>query len=264
MPSPPLDGRVLITGASSGIGEALALQLASRSSGLILVARRTERLNALAQRISRPGLEVVVVSADLAKAADRARVLEQAGPVDVLVNNAGLGDISLFEASDADKNAAMTTLNCIAVVELTHGVLPGMIERGRGGVLNISSGFGLTFMPATAVYIGTKHFVSGFTESLRAEVRSLGIVVTQSCPGPVATEFEANAGNPTGMDVPSFIEMDADAVARQSLAGFERDQAIVVPGWTAWLLITLGRLTPRPITRMFISPLAGWLRTRTA
>ena len=209
---PPIDGGVVVlTGASSGIGEAMARLLAKRASAIALVARRAERLEALAADL-RAGSETLTVSVhpcdltDLEAAAAMVASVEQAhGRVDILINNAGLGDIGLFSASEWAKNQRMIDVNITALLFLTHRVLPGMVERGRGGILNVSSGFGLTWMPLFSAYVGTKHFVSGFTESLRCELTGTGVVASHLCPGPVTTEFEQHAGTATLPTVPFLL-----------------------------------------------------------
>jgi len=150
--------------------------------------------------------------------------------IDVLVNNAGLGDMGLFERSSEDKTLGMLEVNVTAVLILTRAILPGMVERGHGGVLFISSGFGLGYLPSFSSYVGTKHFITGMANGLRAELSGTGVTVTQVCPGPVATEFEENAGNFTGQKVPGFIEITAEHCARAAVSGFEWNRAIVIPG----------------------------------
>src|SRR5262245_30878299 len=210
---PPIDGAyVLITGASSGIGRELARLLAPRAHTLVLVARSVERLAELSSELEkvRPELQVVVDKCDLsvvgAEAAMLERVLPKVGRIDVLVNNAGVGDMSLFDMSDPKRVIDMIHLNVTSQVALTRALVGPMVERGSGGILNISSGFGLSFLPGFAAYIGTKHFTTGFTEALRSDLAGTGVVVTQVCPGPVATEFEQNIGNFTGVKQPSIVE----------------------------------------------------------
>ena len=252
----PIDnGVVLVTGASSGIGAALARLLGPRCRVLVLVARRVERLERLATELgtAAASTQVQVRPCDLGDPAAAARLAQQVehehGAVDVLVNCAGVGDIGLFEVAEPDKLQAMLRVNVLGLTALTRAVLPGMVRRGRGGLLNVSSGFGLTWMPAFAAYAGSKHYVSALSESLRCELAGTGVVVSQLCPGPVATEFEAVAGNPTGQQVPSFIELSAQDCATQALVGFERGRAIIVPGFWAWCMISAGRLTPAFILR---------------
>jgi len=266
---PPIDGSVVvITGASSGIGEAMARILAERASVIALVARRVARLEALAAalRSAHSSLTVSVYPCDLtdldAAEAMVSSVEEAHGRIDVLINNAGLGDIGLFSASDWMKNRRMIDVNITALLFLTHRVLPGMVERGRGGILNVSSGFGLTWMPMFSAYVGTKHFVSGFTESLRCELTGTGVVASHLCPGPVATEFEQHAGNDFGQSIPEVVFISADKCARQGLRGFSRGKALIIPGALSWLAISVGRLTPYWVFRLLYAPVGPLLRRR--
>lgn len=266
---PPLDGSILITGASAGIGEALARRLAGRAKQLWLVARREDRLQALAQqlRAGHEGLTVEVCPCDLAQADARERLADRvlsAGPLDVLVNNAGFGDQSLFDRARWDRLERMLTLNVVALTDLTRRLLPPMVERGRGGVLNISSGFGLNFMPGMAVYVGTKHYVTGFTEAMRTEVAGRGVVVTQVCPGPVQTEFHELTHNTTGLEVPGFVFISADQCAAEALAGFARNRALVVPGFVIRNLLRLYAVTPRWLWRRLMRRVAGSMRAIAA
>jgi short-subunit dehydrogenase len=263
---PPLEGVVLITGASSGIGLALAREVAPRCSALVLVARRKSELEALARELRErhPKLRVLVAPCDLN---DRAQidgmlldVQREFGVVDVLINNAGFGDMSLFDRSDWDRNQRMIDLNVTALAYLTHRLVGPMVERGRGGILNISSGLGLAFLPGFATYLATKHYVTGFTEALRLDLTGTGVVVTQSCPGPVATEFASHTGNFTGQEIPAFLEISAEQCARESLRAFELDRALIVPGVVAWVLMFLNDLAPRPIRRLLMAQAAPRLR----
>lgn len=258
----------LITGASSGIGRELAVQLAARCRCLLLVARRVDRLEALAATLrgTHPGLEVEVDGCDLSRVEEInalvQRLRARGRQVDLLVNNAGLGDIGLFEACPPDKLEQMLMVNVVAPTLLTRALLPAMIAGGRGAILQISSGFGLTWLPGAAAYAGTKHHISAWSEALRCELRGTGVRLTQVCPGPVATEFEAVAGNPTGLAVPSFIELDAASCARQAIAALDADRALVMPGFWAGLGVRLARWSPLFLLRAFGSSLAGLARRR--
>lgn len=264
-----LDGTsIVVTGASSGIGREIARQLAPRARALALVARRADRLEALAAELSQasPALAVHVIACDLAdREATRAlpdRVREAMGEVDVLVNNAGLGLMGMFEQAEIGRVLSMIEVDVASLVALTHAFLPGMIARGRGGVLNVSSGFGMAFTPGFAAYVGAKHFVTGFTESLRAELSGTGVVATQICPGPVATEFEQVSGNTTGMSVPKFVEIDAARCARAAIRGLERGQAMVIPGAAIGVGMAMLAWTPRWMQRLVVNPAGRWLRKR--
>jgi uncharacterized protein len=245
----------LVTGASSGIGREIARLLGPDATTLIVVARRRDRLQSLADALVRdhPSLTVDVRTCDLSnvEATDTliADVLAAHGRVDVLVNNAGLGQLGLVVKSDPAQLQRMLMVNVVALTALTRAFLPGMVERGQGGILNVSSGFGITWMPLFSAYVGTKHYVTAFTESLRAELAGTGVRITQLCPGPVATEFEANLGNPTGLTTPSFVEISAERCARAGVRGLRRGRAMVIPGFVAWIGITLGERSPRWLLR---------------
>jgi len=263
---PPLEGVIVVTGASSGIGAALARLLAERASALILVARRADRLLELRDALlaARPGLRVEVIPADLSDAAEVERLVRalEGEAVDVLINNAGLGDRGLFERASWSKLDFMIRVNVLAATRLAHAFVPGMVRRGRGGILNVSSGFGMVPSPGAAAYVGTKHFVTGFSESLRMELAGTGVVVSQLCPGPVATEFESIAGNPTGYAVPWWFEVSVEHCARVALRGFSAGKATIVPGFFPSIGILLGAWTPRFVLRALTGPAGRWLRRR--
>lgn len=252
---PLVDGIVVVTGSSSGIGREIAIEIAPHAKAIALVARRKDRLEKLAAELekAKPGLKTLAVECDLGDlaACDRmiAEIEEKLGPIDVLVNNAGFGDLGVFDRADWKKTKQMIDLNVTALVYLTHKVIGKMVARAKGGILNISSGFGLTFAPGGSTYVGTKHFVSGFTECLRLDMAGTGVVVTQVCPGPVATEFNDNIGNFTGQEPPSLVVVSAKRVARASVRGFLKKKAMVIPGFWMKLLIPLGMHTPRIILR---------------
>jgi uncharacterized protein len=231
-------GIVMITGASSGIGRELALQFAVRSQALVLIARRTDRLEHLrAELLTRhPHLKVVVVGADLSDEREidalLRRVAEEAGPIDVLVNNAGLGYSALIDRSDWAKTRTVLHTNILAVAKLVSALVPGMVKRSRGGVLNIGSGAGFTVLPSAASYVGSKHFIAGFSEALRADLAGTGVTVTQVCPGPVDSEFDEVAGSEGGMigGPPNFLRIGARHCAQQAISAFERGMPGSFPG----------------------------------
>jgi uncharacterized protein len=255
---PPVgDGAVLITGASAGIGRELAVQLAPRARMLILLARRAGRLEELrASLLARhPRLQVLTLSADLSDEDDVERALaeagEQAGAVDVLVNNAGVGDQALADQADWTRVRNMLRTNVLAVTQLTTALVPAMVKRGRGGVLNVGSGAGLTIMPAAAAYSASKHFMDGFSEALRADLSGTGVVVTQVCPGPVDSEFDQIAGSAGGMTggPPQFLRISAAQCAREALAGFDRGVPLVFPGRPYRIAMRALPLLPRELSR---------------
>lgn len=255
---PPIDGgTVLITGASAGIGRELAKQLAPRARMLILLARRVGRLNELqASLLERhPGLQVLTLPVDLSDENDVDRALaearERAGVIDVLVNNAGVGDQGLSDQADWARVRTLLRTNVLAVAHLTTALVPAMVERRRGGVLNMGSGAGLTIMPAAAAYSASKHFMDGFSEALRADLAGTGVVVTQVCPGPVDSEFDQVAGSAGGMTggPPQFLRISAAQCAREALAGFDRCAPLVFPGRPYRIMMGALPLLPRALFR---------------
>jgi short-subunit dehydrogenase len=266
---PPVDdGIVLVTGASAGIGRELAIQLAARAGTLALLARRIDRLEQLRIELSarHPQLKVVAMAADLSDEGDVADVLarlrEQIGPVDVLVNNAGVGDSVLFDRADWSRTLQVLRTNVVAIAQLSAALVPAMVANGRGGVLNIGSGAGLTVLPAAAAYVGSKHFVDGFSEALRADLAGTGVVITQVCPGPVDSEFDEVAGSKGGMagGPPQFLRISAAQCAREALAGFDRGAALVFPGRAYRVAMRLLPLLPRGLRRRQAARSAARLR----
>ncbi len=254
---PPIDsGTVLITGASSGIGREIARQLARRARTLVLVARREERLEALRDELleHNPTLGVVVERCDLSHPDEVDTLLNSLHRhlvrVDVLVNNAGLGDYSLYEQESWSRIHQMLQVNVTAPLLLTHRLLRHMVERKRGGILNISSGAARAFVPGMAVYSATKHFLDGFTESLRLELMGTGVVVTQVAPGPVDTEFSEVAGTQEhDASTPAWLRISAAQCAREAIEGFDRARPFVYPGFAYRWMMRLSSLMPRGVLR---------------
>jgi len=266
---PPIDnGTILITGASSGIGAEFARILASRAKRLILVARRKNRLEELKEELQEKNkaLEIQLVPCDLTDRAAvddmLAKVEEESGFVDILINNAGMGSLGSYDLCDWSKIDKMLLLNINSLMYLTHKLLQPMVKNGKGGVLNISSGFGLTWLPGFGAYVGTKHFVTSFTECLRLELVGTGVVVSQVCPGPVATEFENAMGNFTDLKAPKIVEISAKQCAKESIQGFARGKAMIVPGFIFRKVMFFSLLAPRWLTRWFVKGGAKILRKK--
>jgi short-subunit dehydrogenase len=212
-----LDGtRVIVTGASTGIGRATALRLARRGARVFAAARDERRLDALAAEHP----EIVASPCDVSDDADRAALVKQSEPVDVLVNNAGLGWKGMAEDMPPDKVRQLFEVNVLALIDLTQRVLPGMLERGRGHVVNVGSIAGYVASPSETVYCATKFAVQGFTDGLRREVVRRGVDVTLIAPGPIKTEFMARirtgepAGQPGALDYGLPPESVAKAIER--------------------------------------------------
>ena len=248
----------LITGASAGIGREFARQLASRARTLVLVARREERLNELRNELRNRNaqLNVHVRVVDLChklQINELVRWVEQNKiDIDFLINNAGLGDVGPFATSPPARNDEMLQVNIVALTTLTRALLPQMISRKRGAILNVSSSAGFLPIPEFNVYAATKAYVSSFTESLRAELRGTGVTVTALCPGPVHTEFQAKAQRAGGGpdDAPSPVYVPVQQVVRDALAAIESDKPLVIPGFLMKLGMFLVRITPLSILRL--------------
>ena len=249
---------VLITGASAGIGREFARQLAPVVGSMILVARRIERLEALELelKVINPGLEIFTRALDLRSDNDLAKFcdwLEESGiAIDLLVNNAGLGDRGQFAESDWDKVQAMLKVNIGALTYLTYRILPSMQKSGCGAILNVSSVAGFLPVPSLAVYAASKAYVNSFSEALRAELRQSNITVTTLCPGPVLTEFDEVAGR-SGSErrvPPDFLTVPVQEVVHQALVSVARDRPRIVPGVMIRVVMTAVIFVPMFLKRL--------------
>jgi uncharacterized protein len=248
----------LITGASAGIGREFARQLAGRARALVLVARRVERLEELrADLIQKdPNLNVHCRAVDLAEpnqVEELCAWLNREGiAVDFLINNAGLGDRGSFATAARERIHEILAVNMVALTTLTHSLLPAMIARKRGAILNVSSIAGFMPIRKMATYAASKAYVTSFSEAIRGEVRKAGVTITALCPGPVATEFGEVAQRPSGkreQSSPGFMQVAVEEVARAGLTAIERGKPIVVPGLVMKIAMLLVRLTPMGILR---------------
>jgi short-subunit dehydrogenase len=238
----------LVTGASTGIGKAFAERLAAEAYDLLLVARSTDRLEALARQLgdSRQ-VQADVLRADLTNPGDLHSVEERIAkdrPLDLLVNNAGFGTVGRFAELDPEREEEEIRLNVIALMRLTRAALPRMVERGRGAIINVSSMAGLAPTPYYATYGGTKAFVCSFTESLHDELRGTGVRVQALCPGFTRTEFQERAGVDASR-IPSFAWQEASEVVEISLAALGKGTVVCVPGAANRALAGVTTLLPR-------------------
>jgi hypothetical protein len=243
----------LITGASSGIGEAFARTLAAKGMDLVLVARSEDKLRALARQLNELySRRVEVVAADLAAPGSAAKVHAAAEAlgmkVDLLVNNAGFGTVGAFLRQDAERERQEVMLNAAAVVDLAHAFVPAMVEHGRGGVINIASMAAFQPLPYMSVYAATKAFVLSFSQGLRGEVRGKGLKVLAVCPGPVDTPFfEATGNAKLRGTVPKASMVTVDDVVRAALRAFKAGRSVVVPGVAFKLAAAGSKLVPRDL-----------------
>lgn len=253
LPAPDPAATCVITGASAGIGEQLARQLAARGHAVTLVARRRRRLEELGEELRvRHGVGVTVHDCDLADDAARAALIEalRAGErrVDVLCNNAGYGSFGRFHELAPESEIAMVRVNVVALHELTAAFLPDMLQRGQGAVLNVGSLAGFQPQPHNATYAATKAFVNSFSEAVASELAGTGVSMTVLCPGPVATEFGQVAGvSDIESRLPRFMSQSAQDTARAGIEGMEKGKRMVFPGRTDGLVAQAGRMVPRSL-----------------
>ncbi|HZQ33043.1 MAG TPA: SDR family oxidoreductase [Mycobacterium sp.] len=234
LPAPAEDRAALITGASSGIGEAIARELARRGHRLVLVARRAEILDAIAEELRG---RAHALPADLSERADRAalpaRIAKLGVTVDILVNNAGLSTVGPVAKSIVEKELNVVEVDVAAVVDLCCRFIPGMVERRRGAILNVASTAAFGPLPGQASYGASKAFVLSYTEALRGELRSTGVTATALCPGPVKTGFGEAAGIPdeaAEAALPAVMWKTADQVAHAGVEAMAAGKGMVVPG----------------------------------
>jgi short-subunit dehydrogenase len=242
-------GWAVVTGASSGLGYEFALALSARGHPVLAVARRGDRLSQLAEAALRRGGVVEPLVADLARSDGVDAVVATATQhdVDLLINNAGVASYGRFADADPERQRELVRVNIEAVVVLTSRMLPAMVERGQGGVINIASQMALQPMPYFAAYAASKAFVVSFSEALAAELRGTGVRVTAVAPGFVRTEFAAVAGS----EAPErrFPHLRPEHVVAAALRAHERGRVIKVVGPLYVFLTAAGRFAPRPVLR---------------
>lgn len=251
-------GRVLITGASSGIGAELAREFANHAHSLILVARSKDKLDALAGELrAAHDTDTIVIQADLSASDQLVGVVEQLHDndidVDILVNNAGIIDVGPFADASPEKLQQLIALNIAASTALTSLLLPSMIERKFGRILNVASLAGFQPVPSMAVYAASKAYVLSLTEALSEELTGTGVKVTALCPGLTDTNMVSSikAQSKTAQWTPSFLISDPKAVARQAYRALMAGQTVLVPGLPNQIAAAWSQVTPRWLTRTF-------------
>ncbi|HEU5481475.1 MAG TPA: SDR family oxidoreductase [Sphingomicrobium sp.] len=241
----------LITGASAGLGAEFARQLSKRGSRLVLAARRKERLDALAAEFG--NARTVEIDLGRSNAAEEliGNISAAGETVDLLVNNAGFGLHGRFDKADSKRLRESIDVNCGALTDLCRAVLPEMIERQSGAILNLASTAAFQAGPGMAVYFATKAYVLSLSEALHEEVKRFGVRVTALCPGPTRTEFGDVAGFAGNRTVDRF-SMDADEVVRVGLEALDRNKAVAVAGLLNRIGAFSTRLAPRSLARKFV------------
>jgi short-subunit dehydrogenase len=266
LPPPESASAALVTGASAGIGGAIAHELAARGHGLVLVARREDRLDALAQELSEAhGVRAESIACDLAVERQRRRLpaqIDELGlDIDVLINNAGFATGGAFYEADSDRELQQVRLLVEAPVALMLAFLPAMVERGRGAILNVASTAGMQPMPYSAGYSAAKAYVLTFSEAVHQEVRGHGVTVTALAPGPVETEFwdqagwRVRGGKSFEKAIPKPARLTAEDTARAGVRGLESGERVVVPG----LPFRAGMLAARYLPHAFKLPALEFL-----
>lgn len=251
----------LVTGASSGIGADLARELARDGHDLVLSARRVEPMQALAEELKSLGAGCTIIAADLSKsgaAAALVREIETRGMnIDVLINNAGLGDNGRFDQSDPGRVSEMLAVNVVALTELTRLLLPPMVARGKGKVMLLASTAGFQPGPRMAVYCASKAYVLSFGEAIAFELRGSGVTVTTLCPGATETEFAgvARLGGSALFKGGLMPVMSASEVARIGYQGLKAGRGVVIAGLLNRVMAASSRLSPTPMTLW----IANWM-----
>jgi uncharacterized protein len=257
VPEPSPDARAVVTGASQNIGEALATELAARGHHLIVTARREDVLNALAARLTEHfGVTVEVRPVDLADARERAKLCDELASrnISILCANAGTATFGPVASLDQGAEQAQVQLNVLGVHDLTLAVLPGMVDRGAGGILISGSAAGNSPIPNNATYAATKAFVNTFSESIRSELKKAGVHVTLLAPGPVRATLPDDAEQSlVDKLVPDFLWISTEHTARLSLDGLQRNKMRVVPGVTSKAMSVASGYSPRAI----VAPIVG-------
>lgn len=265
LPNPTPDARAVVTGASSGIGEALAAELAARGHSLILVARRGDIMEKLAAELrEKHGVEVEVRAVDLSDRDGRAPLVAELAEreISILCNNAGIATFGPVVDLDPSYERDQVELNAVAVHDLTLAVLPGMLARKSGAILMVGSAAGNMPIPNNATYAATKAFVNTFAESLRGELKGTGVNVTLLAPGPVRTETPDPAeASIVDKLVPDFFWISSEYTAKVSLDGLAENKMRVVPGILSKAMSVAGGYSPRavvaPIVGTFYKKLGG-------
>jgi hypothetical protein len=269
------DKAAVITGASAGLGEEFAVQLADLGvSRIVLTARRAERLESLRACLiaSNPALHVDTITADLSDPSDVTELIGALNSLegftcDILINNAGFGDLGSFESSKPDTIHDMLEVNMVALTRLTHWALPGMLKKKAGWICNVGSTAGLLPLPSFAVYAATKAYVNSFSEALRIELRGSGVNVLALCPGPVETEFggvASRANSKRQFAPPQALCVHKSDVVRDTLSAMARGKGRLIPGLLVRIPMLLSESTPRWLLRFIFNFMGGQFRKERA
>jgi uncharacterized protein len=269
LPEPASSSAALVTGASAGIGRAIASELAARGHGLVLVARRKQKLVEVAEELSAEhGIRAETIACDLAKAASRSRlrgrITELGLDIEILINNAGFATNGPFYESDPDRELEQIRVLVEAGVALTSAFLPEMVDRGRGAILNVCSTAAMQPLPYSAGYSAAKAYMLTFSEALHQELRGHGVIVSALCPGPVYTDFweisgwEVAGGRSFENAVPRPAWISAEHAARAGVEGLAAGHRVIVPGLGMRAAMETARLVPHAVKL----PAIEWIMRR--
>ena len=269
LPLPASDRTAIVTGASSGIGDGIARELARRGHNVVLVARSTDKLETLASELSRDGRRAEVLGADLSDREVRAGLAERVEALgltpDILVNNAGLSTTGPVHAADLAAELNMIEVDVVAVYDLCTRFLPGMVERDRGAIRNVASTAAFQPIPGQAGYAACKAFVLSYSRSLHAELTGTGVSVTALCPGPVHTGFGEAAGltkEEAEGALPSFMWESVESVARCGINALAKGHPVAIPGTANRVAAMAAHLTPKSILAPLLARQHPALRSR--
>jgi short-subunit dehydrogenase len=260
LPKPGPDRTAVVTGASSGIGTEIARDLAGRGHQVTLVARSADKLAELADEITSAGGRADVLSADLSDRSARAGLLDRISELglvpDILINNAGLSTMGPVCRADPEAELNMIEVDVVAVADLCTRFLPGMVERGRGAILNVASTAAFQPLPGQAAYGGSKAFVLSYTQSLAGELRGTGVSATTLCPGPVDTGFGERAGftkEEAEAALPAIMWLSAKEVAKVGVDALDHGRLVAVPGVVNKVGAAFAQVTPRSLLLPFLT-----------
>ena len=263
-----INKNILITGASAGIGEALATKLAPEAAVLVLVARRLEKMKELKASMLKdnPHLKVILFGKDISLRENQLHILEELSnqqiDLDILINNVGVGDERLFYESEWEKAEKMIELNTKSVLSLTHLLVPRFVKHPQGKcIVFIGSGAGIAWMPGSLVYSATKHFITAAAMILRAELKPKGVQVNLVCPGPVDTEFDTVAGIDQGMKggPAQSMRISAEQCADDIIRGIKKNRAVIFPGKKLNRLMKFYLMLPWFVRKKLLDKEAGKL-----
>jgi short-subunit dehydrogenase len=249
----------VITGASSGFGAIFADKLAARGMSLVLAGRNQARLDEVAQRVANvaPAVELVVGDLGTAEGVDALEARLSGREIDILVNNAGFGTYGAFAEIDEAREHELVAVNCDALVRLTHAVLPGMLARGRGGILNVASTISFQPGPYQATYGASKAFVLSLSRALWQETRGSGVTVTALCPGATETGFVGALGEDVSHTAVYNNLAKPEPVVDAGLKALDKGKAVAIPGFRNWLMATGSELSPAWISTRISAKLLG-------